>query len=137
MGNDDRTTIRLLHDAQQGDRDALDALYTRYLDRMHAIVRLRLGPKLRQKLDSMDILQEAMLASIRDLENVELQTRQDLFHWLCRLVENRIRDQADHFAARKRDMAKERPLEPVRPSYESMVGPVVGIDSERTPLAAR
>ena len=118
------TTVRLLARFKSGDQEALNELYKRYFDRMLAVVRLRMGPVLRTKLEDVDIVQEAFMASLKGLESFAYRTEGDFFHWLCSVTENRIRDLADYFGAAKRNIAKETPLQPVRPSAKSVFGPI-------------
>lgn len=103
-------TIQLLRSAKQGDAQATNELYARVADRLRMIVRLRLGPRLRTKLESCDVVQEALLAAVPHLSEARFETGAELLHWLATLAENRIRDLADHFSAQKRDAARERPL---------------------------
>ena len=117
-------TIHLLARVQSGQSEALDALCRRYMDRVHAVVRLRMGAGLRRKAESLDIVQDAFLAAVRGLEGFVYRNEGDFFHWLCRITENRIRDQADRFAAAKRDAGRERPLEQRLPSGDSLFGPI-------------
>ncbi|HUT12534.1 MAG TPA: sigma-70 family RNA polymerase sigma factor [Thermoguttaceae bacterium] len=117
-------TVQLLARFREGEREALNELYRRYYDRIVAVVRLRLGPKLRARLEESDIVQEAFLASLQGLKNFTCQSEGDFFHWLCKLVENRIRDQADRIGAQKRNADREVPLEPQWPSAESVFGPL-------------
>lgn len=126
-------TVCLLTRFQGGDREALNQLYERYFDRIHAIVRLRMGSRLRAKAESVDIVQEAVLASLRGLRDFTYRSEGDFFHWLCKITENRIRDQADHFLAKKRDMARERPLEVPGPSRGSVFGPIQELARFTTP----
>ncbi len=53
-----------------------------------------------------------------------------------KLAENRIRDQADHFAAQKRDAARETPLEARQPSADSVFGPIAELATFSTPSRA-
>lgn len=117
-------TLHILARFRDGDRDALNDLYGRYFDRMLAIVRLRLGGRLRAKLDCDDVVQEAFLASLKSVDNFSGQSEGDFFHWLCTITENRIRDLAAHFRARKRDVDRETPFSPARPSMQSLFGPI-------------
>ena len=126
-------TIHLLNRFRGGDREALNRLYERYLDRLHAVVRLRTGPKLRAKMESLDIVQDAFLASLRDLDNFTYRSEGDFFHWICKVAENRIRDQVEHFTAGKRDVARERPLEVQRPSVQSFFGPISELATSTSP----
>lgn len=68
-----------------------------------------LGPALRARVDGM-ILQEACLAAHRDFDRFEYTDAAAFLRWLCRLIENRIRDGLDDFAA-----AKRQPVELPRP----------------------
>jgi RNA polymerase sigma-70 factor (ECF subfamily) len=118
-------TANLLARYRAGDPKALDQLYARYLDRLLAVTRLRMGPKLRAKMESADIVQEAVLASLRGLGSFEYKGEGAFFHYLCKLAENRMRDMAEHFGALRRDVARERPLEPLRPTANSTYGPIL------------
>jgi len=122
--NDFDATVHLLGQYRDGDRQAIDALYDRYFDRAHAVVRMRLGKAMRAKVESIDIVQDAFLASLRGLDNVSCNNEGDFFHWMCKIIENRIRDQADHMRAAKRDVAREKPMEAAGPSGDSVFGPL-------------
>ncbi len=129
-------TIQLLHRAKDGDERALSDLYARFGERLHTVVRFRLGPRLRSKMESCDVVQDALLASLKHIRNAEFTSSGALFHWLAKLVENRIRDHADHFAAQKRDAARETPLEVQRPSADSVFGPIAEVATFGTPSQA-
>ena len=51
-------SLDLVRSAQNGDGGALNLLFERYYERVRRVVRMRLGNKLRQEMDSGDILQE-------------------------------------------------------------------------------
>lgn len=57
---DDRLT-RTLEDARAGSPDALDLLFRLAAGRLLALIRLRMGPRLRERLESRDILQSTLL----------------------------------------------------------------------------
>jgi RNA polymerase sigma-70 factor (ECF subfamily) len=78
--------------------------------RVLAAVRARLGAELRQKVESWDIVQDAMLASLKNVPTFEHEGEGAFLNWLAKVVENRIRDQMDHFRAGKRDHRREVPL---------------------------
>jgi len=104
-------TLSLIERAQLGDRAAMNALYERYSQRVLVIVRSRLGQRLRRKMESCDLVQSVLLASFRDFNKFEYRGEKAFLRWLSRIVENRIRDKRDFFSARKRDVAREEPLE--------------------------
>ena len=107
-------TQLLIQQIQQGNRDALEELCARYLPRVLAAVRIRLGAKLRQKLASSDIVQEVMIYTLRKVESFGFNTEGEFLKYLNRVVENRIRDEADRWAAQKRDVTREVPLDKLR-----------------------
>src|SRR5688500_6440530 len=53
----DPETGRLFEQATTGDRVALDSLLERYLPQLHAFVHARLGPGLRPRESSVDVVQ--------------------------------------------------------------------------------
>jgi RNA polymerase sigma-70 factor (ECF subfamily) len=112
------STQVLLHRVQTGDNEALNELYNRYLMRVLAAVRARLGAELRGKLESWDVVQDALLASLKNVRTFDQTSEGAFLNWLAKVVENRIRDQLDYFRAQKRDHRLERPLAGAR-SVES------------------
>jgi RNA polymerase sigma-70 factor (ECF subfamily) len=115
-------TIELVHRAQDGDSQALQALFGRYYERVRRMVRLRLGAALRHRLDSGDILQETFLEALRTFDRFEMRDPGSFINWLARLAENRIRDAADYHRALKRAAGREVPLSPGDQSTEVDLG---------------
>jgi RNA polymerase sigma-70 factor, ECF subfamily len=107
---DPTSTQALLQRVQTGDKQALNDLYNRYLMRVLAAVRARLGAELRGKLESWDIVQDALLASLKNVQSFDQTSEGAFLNWLAKVVENRIRDQMDHFRAAKRDHRLEKAL---------------------------
>src|SRR5438105_2825348 len=107
---DPTATHALLQRVQLGDNDALNELYNRYLMRVLAAVRARLGAELRGKLESWDVVQDALLASLKNVQSFNQGSEGAFLNWLAKVVENRIRDQLDFFRAEKRDHRLEKPL---------------------------
>ncbi len=101
----------LLERARAGARDDYERLFALAADRLLLFIRLRLGAGLREKLDSMDILQETFLEAHEALPGFSAQEDGAFARWLCRIAENRIRGLADHHGAQKRTPpADRRPL---------------------------
>ena len=107
MPDDPLSTQLLVEHAQQGDQIALNELCSRYLQRAFAAVRIRLGAKLRCKVESCDIVQSVMMEAVRGIDRFEFRTEGAFLNYLNKLVENRIRDKADHWAAQKRNPDRE------------------------------
>lgn len=115
-------TQRLVALAKNGDSQALERLCRVYGERVRRIVRLRMGRELRSKMESMDIVQDAFISALRDLEGFTYQNEGDFLRWVSKVAENRLRDNLDKLHADKRDVRKEIPLEHnVQSSQDSLV----------------
>lgn len=95
-------SLALIRKAKSGDDEALDALFKRYSARVLHAARLRLGPGLRGKLESQDVVQEAFVRAVKGFDRFEVRHEGAFLHWLGRLVTNVIKDRADYFGAAKR-----------------------------------
>jgi len=102
----------LLRAARAGSADALDQLYAQVVGRLLGFIRVRMGPSLRARVESRDILQATLLRSFERIDQFEGDTGRSLMSWLTRIAENEIRDRADHAHRARRDVAREVPLEP-------------------------
>ena len=122
-------TRHLVALAQAHDKPALDQLCRIYGERVHRIIRLRMGAELRGKLESVDIVQEALTCAVQDLSDFSYKNEGDFLHWLSKIAENRIRDNLDKLHAAKRDMRREvSPDKPVTGAGNSSMaspGPTV------------
>ncbi|SRR5260370_1811632 len=111
----DSTTKILWRKARAGDRAAYDELFRLHADRALLFIRARLGPRLREKVESCDVLQEAYLAAHQAFASFDYTDDAAFLRWLCRIIDNRIRDLGDHFAAQKRQPAPLPHSEPSGP----------------------
>lgn len=102
-----KNTLSLIKEAKQGDNNALSEVCVRYLDRIHKIVRFRMGEKLRRKAESMDIVQNVMLKVVKDIDQFDAGSESKFINWLAKIVENTIRDNVEYFAAQKRRLSLE------------------------------
>lgn len=95
-------TSTLAQRAAAGDRDALAALYTRYLEAIRPFVRKKLGAGLRDHgHDVDDLLQEGFLVAMRSLADGNFDPRRgSFFAWLRTAV---VRDLIDWLRRRQRD----------------------------------
>ena len=128
-----RKTQELVALAQGGDNAALDQLCKVYGERVQRIVRFRMGGELRAKLESMDLVQDAFVAAVRDLDKFEYRDEGDFLRWLSRIAENRIRDNLDKLHANKRDIRREIPLNGHRRGGENSFVKTIGPADSVTP----
>ncbi len=130
MTMEDRT-LELLQRWNEGDQEALNLLVEKNLPFLAARVRKRLGPFLRRKEETMDIVQEAMVEFLRYGPRFLLSSEGQFRALLAKVVENVLRDRYDWFTAKRRDLHRERPL----PS-DTLLGLDPGVKSPTTPSRA-
>jgi RNA polymerase sigma-70 factor (ECF subfamily) len=75
------------------------------------LARLRLGPRLRAKLDASDVVQQAILHALEHRDQFRGGTEGERMAWLRAILANTIAASARHFGARARDLDRERPLD--------------------------
>jgi RNA polymerase sigma-70 factor (ECF subfamily) len=66
-----------------------------------------MGTKLRSKLESMDLVQDALMCALRDLGDFTYRNEGDFLRWLTKIAENRLRDNLDRLHMDKRDIRRE------------------------------
>ncbi|RMH18806.1 MAG: sigma-70 family RNA polymerase sigma factor [Acidobacteria bacterium] len=101
----------LLRRAREGSQEALEELFARCGGRLLSLVRLRMGPALRRRLESRDVLQATLLKAFAHLDRVNAEDGASLMAWLARIAGNEIRDQAAYHNRQRRAAAREVPLE--------------------------
>jgi RNA polymerase sigma factor (sigma-70 family) len=104
-------TRELVERAQAGEVEALDELFTRYYDLMVEQARRRLGGKLRSKEEPDDLAQTTFREAHRDFGSYTYRGEGSLLRWLIQILQNKIRDRAEFYSARKRDVDRERSME--------------------------
>lgn len=106
----DRDTVDLLEAWHRGDMAALDGLVARELPWLTGLVQRRLGALLRARHDTQDIVQEALLVTLRDGPRFVVDDRRHLRALLARIVENVIRREHEHLTAARRDGRRDAEL---------------------------
>lgn len=123
-------TQHLVALAKEGNESALNQLCSVYSERVRRIIRLRLDRKLRPKLDSVDVVQDALILALGGLKDFTYRNEGDFLRWLSRIAENKLRDILDKFHADKRDIRKEIPFRKEGGSTEGgFVGPAEPIST--------
>ena len=119
-----KRTQQLVALAQDGDASALDQLCGVYAERVRRIVRLRMGPELRTQLESMDLVQEALIEAVKDIGEFTYCSEGDFLHWLSSIVENTICDYVDRIHAAKRDVRRQVSLNRITARTDRLRGEV-------------
>jgi RNA polymerase sigma-70 factor (ECF subfamily) len=98
----------LLERAKAGDQHALAALFDRYRERLHKMVRLRLDRRLSGRIDTSDVLQDAYLDVARRFPEYLAAPSVPFYIWLRSLTGNRLVDlHRHHLGAEMRDAGRE------------------------------
>jgi RNA polymerase sigma-70 factor (ECF subfamily) len=108
MNNGQDYSADLLRRAAAGDQRAVTALFTRYRDRLRAMVRLRLNHRLQGRVDPSDVLQEAYLEVIRCLADYLRAPSLPFYLWLRQITgQQLIMLHRRHLGAQMRDADRE------------------------------
>jgi RNA polymerase sigma-70 factor (ECF subfamily) len=110
MSSKKTETQRDLEKWHKGKREALELLLERNLPWIHARVRQRLGPKLRRMVDSIDVVQDAAVQFLLYAPRFLVSDERHFRALLARIVENVLRNKNDWYTARRRELARMKPL---------------------------
>jgi RNA polymerase sigma-70 factor (ECF subfamily) len=94
------TSWRLLAQAHLGDRVALGRVVARCLPALRRWAHRRLPRWARTASDTTDLIQDAVLQTLRRGRSLDLRSRQALAAYLREAVRNRVRDEHRRFARR-------------------------------------
>jgi len=83
---------RLIERARKRDESALSELFRINTQRLLESIRADLGDRLRQRLESRDVMQQVYLDALNNIIHFEGRGRNSFFAWLRRIAVNRICD---------------------------------------------
>lgn len=107
----DRDTIDLLASwHERKDTGTLEALLERHLPRIRQQVRRSLGPALRSKEQTEDMVQDAAIEFLRYGPQFQVKSAEHFRALVARIVKNTLCDKADWYQAKRRALERERPL---------------------------
>jgi RNA polymerase sigma-70 factor (ECF subfamily) len=92
----------LMDRARSGEPAALGALCDLYRNYVRLVVRSGLGPKLRERVDLSDVVQETLFEMVRAFPRFNGQSEAELVYWLRRLVAQKLADLARYHHRIKR-----------------------------------
>ncbi len=90
LAHDSAQTQRLLDQARAGTAGAVDRLLERHRAYLCRFVELRLGPELRARFDSSDVVQEAQAEAARRLDGYLRDAPLPFPRWLRRIAQDRL-----------------------------------------------
>jgi RNA polymerase sigma-70 factor (subfamily 1) len=94
--------IELLSRARAGETEALGELCALYRNYLRMVVRTGLGPRLRERLELSDVVQEALVEVVRQFPQFTGQNEAALVGWLRRLVGQKLADLGRYHSRAKR-----------------------------------
>ena len=95
-------TAQLVERARAGDAEAYERLFARVTTRLTTYVRVRLGAKLRQHVDALDVVQEIYVRAHQAFADFEPEHEGSFVPWLLTIADHCLRDLANHHGAQKR-----------------------------------
>jgi RNA polymerase sigma factor (sigma-70 family) len=102
-----RAFPQLLALAKSGDRPALEEVFERCLPGLRAFVRLQMGPQVRAKESCSDLAQTVCREVLADLAGCRADGEAEFRQWLCSLALHKIWNRRRHWAAARRDAARD------------------------------
>src|SRR5262249_17672176 len=84
--------IELMAKARAGETEALGELCALYRNYLRMVVRTGLGPRLRERVELSDVVQEALVEVVRQFPQFTGQNEAALVGWLRRLVGQKLAD---------------------------------------------
>ena len=131
-------TKELLQHIKEGDADAINRLLERHRDALRRMVDMRLDPKIRQRVDASDVVQEAMIEANRRMATF-LENPGMPFHlWIRQIATDRLIDQhRRHRVSKKRSVDLEQaPVVAANLDHSTIQFGLQLQDRELTPAAA-
>ena len=109
--------IELMAKARAGEAEALGELCALYRNYLRMVVRTGLGPRLRERVELSDVVQEALVEVVRQFPQFTGQNEAALVGWLRRLVGQKLADLGRYHSRAKRsaggpDVPLDAPYDP-------------------------
>ncbi|MEZ6151953.1 MAG: sigma-70 family RNA polymerase sigma factor [Pirellulaceae bacterium] len=111
MSYSDPDTDQLLDLATGGDEIAIESLFQRHRSRLRQMAAVRLDPRLLQRVDPSDIVQETLIDAYRRLPEYLRDRPLPFYPWLRGIAFNRLIDlHRRHIRSMRRSVTLETPL---------------------------
>ncbi len=133
----DPKSHELLEQYLSGKEKAAAAIFDRYVERLLALARTRISPKLRRRVDPEDVVQSAYRSFFLHARKGEFQLDRsgDLWRLLASTTINKLYSQIEKQTAAKRSIHRENTEEPVFASLASQEPTIVDVIATAEQLA--
>lgn len=103
----------VLQKAKSGDQDSVGELLGVYRDYLLGIAVARLDPRIRARCNPSDVVQETLLEAYRDFHQFRGGLEREFLAWIRQILANNLARMVEvHLLTDKRDLRRERRLEP-------------------------
>jgi len=117
--DDSLTTQVLIDRIHRGKQGAEGDLCKRLSGRVEAAVRCSLSPRLKEKIEPCDLVQEVLIDILRYIPKHKWQSEPQFWRWISTIVENKICDEARRQKAMKRNSDREVSIDAPRSPQDS------------------
>lgn len=100
-------TRSLVDAASRGEQPAIDELVRRFLPRLHAYVRLRMGPALRAREASLDLVQSVCRELVSHFGEFEYRDEQQFLGWLFTTALRKVQEKQRYHLREARHPGRE------------------------------
>ena len=105
---EDESILLHLERAKDGDERSQYELFSRYRQRLRVMIRLRLNPRIRRRVDESDVIQEVYLDVARRFQEYSDQPRLSFYLWLRHITGLKLLEvHRRHMATENRDLRRE------------------------------
>ena len=101
---------RILEEAQNGNQAAWETLFNECYPKVRRVVSRKLSRSMRSLYDSTDFASDVMGTLVANLDRLKFPSVASLLAFLAHVAEQKVIDEHRRQHARKRDVAKDRPL---------------------------
>jgi RNA polymerase sigma-70 factor (ECF subfamily) len=111
-------TKDLVKKAQSGEKPAFSLLVERYQDKLEFLIHVRMGARLRLRIEADDVFQETLLQAWKSLQDFSSSKDGSFFSWLGGISEHVIQNlDRRYFKTRKRDPRREVAMAQLAPAW--------------------
>ena len=111
-----------LHDALQGNEEALATMLMDYRPYLHLLAKRGLDSAIHARVDASDIVQQTCLEACRDFSEFRGGNEPAFIAWIKRILHNNVAESVHrHITAQKRSVRRERQVTPQNDSHASPV----------------
>ena len=120
MESSDSDISQLLRRVEQGDDQAMEQLMDKHRGRLRKMISLRIDPRLANRIDPSDVIQETLTVAARRLPAYVRERPLPFYPWLRQIAYDRLVDlHHRHVLVQKRSVTREQQSDP-EPSDQSV-----------------